>query len=155
MKRTRNILMGFFIGGILLPIIIVLLFETDVLMSGTAIGATQPEFVLTVIMQLLTLAQIWLALRLFKLKIVKNDLLARKEAALLKWGTLRLFLLDMPLLFNAFFYEIFLNTAFGYLALILLICQPFVYPSQARCEFEVTPDTVNDNEETNDSHSQL
>ena len=147
--------MGFFIGGILLPIIIVLLFETDVLMSGTAIGATQPEFVLTVIMQLLTLAQIWLALRLFKLKIVKNDLLARKEAALLKWGTLRLFLLDMPLLFNAFFYEIFLNTAFGYLALILLICQPFVYPSQARCEFEVTPDTVNDNEETNDSHSQL
>ena len=147
--------MGFFIGGILLPIIIVLLFETDVLMSGTAIGATQPEFVLTVIMQLLTLAQIWLALKLFKIRLVRNDLQKRKETALLKWASLRLFLLDMPLLFNAFFYEIFLNTAFGYLALILLICQPFVYPSQARCEFEVTPDTVNDNEETNDSHSQL
>ena len=155
MKRTRNILMTFFIGGILLPIIIVLLFETDVIMSGTAVGATQSEFVLTVVMELLTLAQVWLALRLFKMKLVKNDLLARKETALLKWGTLRLSLLDLPMLFNALFYEIFLNTTFGYLALILLICQPFVYPSQARCEFEATPDTVNDNEETNDSHSQL
>ena len=34
MKHTRNILMGFFIGGILLPILIVLLFETEVLMPG-------------------------------------------------------------------------------------------------------------------------
>jgi hypothetical protein len=155
MKRTRNILMGFFIGGILLPILIVLLFETEVLMPGTAAGRTQAEFVLTVIMELVTLADAWLALRLFKMGIIRSDLQRRKEVALLKWGTLRIFLLDMPMLFNAFLYEMFLQTTFGYLAIILLICQPFVYPSMARCESEVTPDNAVENEETNNHHSQL
>ena len=149
MKHTRNILMGFFIGGILMPILIVLLFETEVLMPGTAAGRTQAEFVLTVIMELVTLADAWLALRLFKMEIIRSDL------ALLKWGTLRIFLLDMPMLFNAFLYEMFLQTTFGYLAIILLICQPFVYPSMARCESEVTPDNAVENEETNNHHSQL
>ena len=155
MKKTKNILMGFFIGGVLLPILIVLLFETDVLISGTAAGRTQDEFVLTVVMELITLADAWLALRLFKINFVRKDLLARKEVALMKWGALRMFLLDMPMLFNVFFYEIFLQTTFGYLAIILLICQPFVYPSMARCESEVTPDNTVDHEETNDHHSQL
>lgn len=140
MKHTYYILMTFFVGALVLTGIIVLLFETDVLLAGTAVGNSQVEFLMTIIMELLTLGQIWLALRLFKFKMVKQDLVARKEVALRKWGILRLFLLAIPMLFNAFFYEIFLNTTFGYLAIILLICQPFVYPSLARCEADVTPD---------------
>ena len=134
--------MAVFVGALVLTGIVVLLFETDILLAGTAVGNSQVEFVMTVIMELLSLGQIWLALRLFKLKMVKQDLVARKEVALRNWGILRLLLLDIPMLFNAIFYEIFLNTTFGYLTIILLICQAFVYPSLARCEAEVTPDNV-------------
>jgi hypothetical protein len=42
-------------------------------------------------------------------------------------------LLDVPLIANTLFYEWYLNTTFGYMAIILLICQPFIYPSMARC----------------------
>lgn len=140
MKHTYYILMTLFVGILVLTGIIVLLFETDILIAGMAVGNAQKEFVMTIIMELLTLGQIWLALRLFKFKMVKQDLIARKEVALRKWGILRLLLLAIPMLFNALFYEIFLNTTFGYLAIILLFCQPFVYPSLARCEAEVTPE---------------
>ena len=137
MKHTRNILMGFFIGGILMPILIVLLFETEVLMPGTAAGRTQAEFVLTVIMELVTLADAWLALRLFKMEIIRSDLQRRKEVALLKWGTLRIFLLDMPMLFNAFLYEMFLQTTFGYLAIIssCSICRCCLTHFSTRCSY--------------------
>ena len=132
--------MTVFVGALVLTGIVVLLFETDILLAGTAVGNSQVEFVMTVIMELLSLGQIWLALRLFKFKMVKQDLVARKEVALRNWGILRLLLLDIPMLFNAIFYEIFLNTTFGYLTIILLICQAFVYPSLTRCEAEVTPE---------------
>lgn len=134
--------MTVFVGALVPTGIIVLLFETDILLAGTAVGNSQVEFVMTIIMELLSLGQIWLALRLFKFKMVKQDLVARKEVALRNWGILRLLLLDIPMLFNAIFYEIFLNTTFGYLTIILLICQAFVYPSLARCEAEVIPDNV-------------
>lgn len=138
MKQTRNILMCVFVWALVLTALIVLVFETGLLEQGTAIGDSQIEFIITIVMELLTLAQIWLALRLFKIKQVREDLLTRKEIALRKWGVLRLDLLDIPLLANALFYELFMNTTFGYMAIILLICQPFVYPSMARCEAEVT-----------------
>ena len=132
--------MTVFVGALVLTGIIVLLFETDILLAGTAVGNSQVEFVMIVIMELLSLGQIWLALRLFKFKMVKQDLITRKEVALRNWGVLRLLLLDIPMFFNALFYEIFLNTTFGYLTIILLICQAFVYPSLTRCEAEVTPE---------------
>lgn len=122
--------------------LIVLLFETGVLEQGTATGSSQQEFVITVFMELLTLLQIWLALRLFKFRMVHDDLMARKETALRKWGVLRLELLLLPMVANALFYELFMNTTFGYLAIIQLICLPFVYPSLARCESEVAPDNA-------------
>lgn len=137
MKQTRNILMAFFLSALLLTGGIVVLFETNILEQGMAVGNSQAEFVLTVAMELLSLGQIWLALRLFKMKVVKQDLIRRKADALRKWGVLRLMLLDIPMVFNALFYELFLNTTFGYLAIILLICHPFVYPSLSRCEAEV------------------
>ena len=155
MKQTRNILMSVFVGAIVLTALIILVFETGLLEQGTAIGDSQKEFVITVVMELVTLAQIWLALRLFKIKQVRQDLMARKEVALRKWGVLRLYLLDIPLVANALFYELFMNTTFGYLAIILLICQPFVYPSMTRCEAEVSQENPDKHEENNDRHSQL
>ena len=38
-------------------------------------------------------------------------------------------MITVPLLMNTLLYYIFMNTAFGYMALILLICLPFIYPA--------------------------
>lgn len=155
MKQTRTILMSVFCGYLTLAVLATVLFETGILESGTATGNAQAEFMTEVVMELMTLGNIWLALRLFKMSLIRQDLLDRGQEALRKWGVLRLSLLGIPMVADALFYQIFLNTTFGYLAIILLICQPFVYPSMARCEFEVSSDNTNTNEETNDSHSKL
>ena len=155
MRQTRNILMGVFVGALTFTALIGLLFETGLSEQGMATGNSQAEFVITIAMELLTLAQIWLALRLFKIKQIRQELMNRKEFALRKWGIVRLELLDIPLVANALFYEMFMNTTFGYMAIILLICQPFVYPSMARCEAEVSQENANEHEEDNNRHSQL
>ena len=155
MRQTRNILMGVFVGALAFTALLVFVFETGLLEQGTATGNSQAEFVITIAMELLTLVQIWLALRLFKIRQIRQDLVIGKEIALRKWGIVRLELLDIPLVANVLFYEMFMNTTFGYLAIILLICQPFVYPSISRCEAEVSQENTNEHEEDNNRHSQL
>lgn len=155
MKQTHNILMGVFVGALAFAFIVLLVFETGLLEQGTAVGDSRKEFVITVVMELMTLVQIWLALRLFKIRQIHQDLMSRKEMALRKWGVLRLVLLDIPLVANVLFYEIFMKPTFGYLAIIVLICQPFVYPSMARCESEVRQENEDEHEENNNRHSQL
>ena len=155
MKQTRNMLMTVFVGALALAALIVTVFETGALEQGTAVGNSQVEFVITVVMELLTLGQIWFALRLFKIRQIRQDLVSRKEFALRKWGVLRLELLDIPLVANVLFYELFMKPTFGYLAIIVLICQPFVYPSLARCEAEVSAENKEAHEEDNNRHSQL
>ena len=97
---------------------------------------------MTIMMELLTLGFAFLALRLFKFEKIKNDLVSRKETALKKWGTIRLALLGAPLLIDTLLYYTYMKATFGYLALILVLCLPFVYPSMDRClsetEEEVT-----------------
>lgn len=98
-------LMTVFVGALALAALIVTVFETGALEQGTAVGNSQVEFVITVVMELLTLGQIWLALRLFKIRQIRQDLVSRKEFALRKWGVLRLEILDIPLVANVLFYE--------------------------------------------------
>jgi hypothetical protein len=40
------------------------------------------------------------------------------------------------LLANTLLYYVFMNTSFGYLAIIILLCMPFVYPSKDKCMAE-------------------
>ena len=60
-----------------------------------------------------------------------------KEHALFKWGLLRLALILIPMVGNTYLYYMFMNTTFGYLAIIQLLSLPFVYPSMSRCKSEV------------------
>lgn len=136
MKETRNFLMAVFVGALVLTGLIVLVYETGVLESGIMTEKKEPEFITLTMMEIMTLAAIYLALRFFKMEKIRQDLINRKEVALRKWGLLRLELLDVPLIANTLFYEWYLNTTFGYMAIILLICQPFIYPSMSRCMAE-------------------
>ena len=137
MKKVKNTLTVLLWTVLALALIVVVLFETDVLMFGYYAGSgEQAEFLLTTMMELLTLAVIPLALKLFKFPRVHADLVSRKAEALRKWGLLRLLMLLVPLLVNTLLYYAYANVAFGYMAIILVIVLPFVYPSIERCQSE-------------------
>ena len=137
MKKVKNTLTVLLWTVIAVALIVVVLFETNVLMFGYYAGSgQQAEFLLTTMMELLTLAVIPLALKLFKFKRVHADLVSRKSEALRKWGLLRLLMLLVPLLVNTLLYYAYANVAFGYMAIILVIVLPFVYPSMQRCQSE-------------------
>ena len=138
MKRTQCILMGFFITTIVVVVALVVLFETDVIASGLLAGDNQTEFVFTTMMELITLGFAFMSLRLFKFVAIRADLFARKETALQKWGVLRLMLIQGPLWFNTLLYYLYMSPTFGYLAIILALCLPFVYPSMSRCIADTT-----------------
>ena len=138
MKKTQKTLMTLYLAIILLTLFLVVLFETDVMEPGRLAGSTQSEFIATAAMQLLSLGGAFLGLRLFKFQAVHQLLLSQKASALLKFGTLRLFIIGAPMMCNTLYYYMYMNPTFGYLAIILLLCLPFVCPTMGRCEAEVS-----------------
>ena len=101
--------------------------------------SVKTEFYVNIVLELLTLCNIPLALRLFKWSAISTQLYEKKEKALLKWGTIRMALLCVPMVANTVFYTFTGKAAYFYMAVILFICLAFVYPSMARCVAEVTP----------------
>ena len=124
-KYLRNL----FWGTVAVPLLIATVYECDVLPTGVFAGKAQEEFLAVIIMELLTIVMIPLALRLFKAKDVERKVAEGDTLAQRRWGALRILMITVPLLFNTIGYYIFMNTTFGYMALILLICLPFVYTS--------------------------
>lgn len=145
MKQTQRLLMILFITSIVLPLAMVVLFETGIIATGIMAGETQSEFLLTSTMELVTLAFAFLSLRLFKFGRIHADLVNRQEKALLKWGYLRLLLIQAPLVINTLLYYLYMKPTFGYLAIILALCLPFVYPSMDRCLAEVSEEQKEEN----------
>jgi len=118
-------------------ILVVVLCETDLLPIGFFAGSQQAEFWLLLLMEPLTLAAIVAALYLFKSKKVAAALHSGGIAALDRWATLRLLMLQVPLMLNTVGYYLFLVPSFGYMAIMTLLAMCFVYPSLARCKSEV------------------
>ncbi len=119
----------------------VLLYETDTLESGLLAEDKQSEFFLTFMMELLSLCAAFLGLRLFKFAFVHAELVTHPEPAMLKWGIIRLLILEVPMLIDTLLYYIYMNTTFGYLGIMLLLCLPFVFPSVGRCLAETSEET--------------
>jgi len=138
MKKTQALLMSLFVIGLALCLLMVILFESNLLVAGGLTTYSQTEFLLTTLMELTTLGSVFLALRLFKFEKIHHDLCTRKESALQKWGVLRLLLLIGPMMINTLLYYLFMNPTFGYMAIIELLCLPFVFPSMNRCITETT-----------------
>lgn len=138
MKKVSKQLIAFYTFQIVLALVVVVLFELEMLPTGIKADDKQSEFLMTAIMEIVSLGAAFLGLRLFKFKVISNDLVNRKEKAMWKWGMTRLLILEAPMVINTLLYYIFMNTTFGYLAIILLLCLPFVYPSLNRCLAETT-----------------
>lgn len=113
-------------------VLFAVLFELDILPSGLMAGMLQAEFIVTIAMELLTIVAVPVALRLFKTKNVEQSLEQGDDAEFRKWSIVRIFLITEPLLINTLCYYLFMNTTFGYMALILLICIPFIYPASQK-----------------------
>lgn len=148
MKKVRILLLSLFWSIVSVALLMVVVFETELLEPGIASGdPTQGEVILTYIVELATIALIPTALRLFKFHRVDADLRGHHEEALRKWGVLRLLIFGVILLFNTLFYYVFMNTSFGYLAIMTALCLPFVYPSEEKCQVEAFVDANADVEE--------
>ena len=86
-------------------------------------------------MELLTLCIIPVSLRLFKFGAVSRRLVSAES--LLKYGMVRMLMLCLPMLANTLLYYLYMNVAFGYMAIIVFLCLAFVLPTKTRCESEV------------------
>jgi hypothetical protein len=141
MKKVSKQLMVFYIVQIVMALVIIVLFETGELPVGVMAADKQSEFVLTALMEILSLGAAFLGLRLFKFQAIHRDLVSRKERAMWKWCMTRLLILQVPMVINTLLYYIYMNTTFGYLGIILLLCLPFVFPSLSRCLAETTEES--------------
>ena len=126
MKKVSQQLIAFYTAQIALALVIVVLFELDMLPTGIMADDKQTDFLLTATMEIVSLGAAFLGLRLFKFEVVSKNLVERKEKAMWKWGMTRLLILEAPMVINTLLYCIFMYTTFGYLAIILLLCLPFV-----------------------------
>ena len=82
MKETKNLLMGVFVAGVVLVLIIVCLYETETILPGLLATDKQSEFLLTFLMELATLGCAFLALRLFKFEKIHQELTTGKADAI-------------------------------------------------------------------------
>lgn len=138
MKKVSKQLLFIFVLLITVALAIVVLYECGVMESGVLADSKQTEFVAMTVMELTSLLSAFLGLRLFKFPKIHESLVTRKAPAMLTWGTLRLLVLEVPMVVNTYLYYIYMNTTFGYLAIILLLTLPFVVPTVSRCIAETT-----------------
>ncbi|MBR6444843.1 MAG: hypothetical protein IKS94_00160 [Prevotella sp.] len=139
MNRAQKILMMSFVMGIALTLAMAVAGEMNWLPVGKWQGNSNLEFIVLTVMELALICLIPLALRLFKFKKIKQQLVENGEPALIKWGLIRLDMLIFPMFLNTLFYYLFGNNSFGVMAVILLLSLFFVYPSKKRCKTEVEP----------------
>lgn len=129
--------MAIFATSVVLSAAMLVLFETGIVAEGVyaALPGGQLEFAFAMVMEIATICLIPLALRLFKFKKVAESL--KTVDGLRLWGTVRLAILCVPMVVNTLLYYLFMNVAFGYLAIILFLCLFFVMPTRQRCEAEM------------------
>lgn len=137
MKRTVTILTALFWSTMAIGFAIVALFETNIVLSGDLSDNTLLDYYCTLAMELLTIAAIPFALRLFRFASVKRRLVEQPES-LLRFASLRMMLIAIPMLINGLLYYMFMSTTFGYMGIICLLCMSFVYPSANRCKSEIS-----------------
>lgn len=144
MKKTQKILKYELWTCYGLVALLAVLYESGLLLEGALTGDVWAGTHLLTQMWMVVIALfgIPIAMKLFSLKYVRDRLTAdesRADVALLRWGTLRLMLVALPMVANMWCYYLFgADVRFFYLAVIDAIAVCFIYPSPARCEYDTT-----------------
>lgn len=138
MQKTRKKLWTECIISLTLSLLMVLLFETQLIEEGlllTEDGTLQ--FAIQSLMTIVLFATIPSALYLFRWEKVAQDLNNSREKALMKWGTFRMMMLCLPMTLNVLFYYLFgSSVGFFYMAVIYVLSLVFILPTKGRCENE-------------------
>lgn len=124
----------------ILPILLVLLYETDILPVGLYADAPQTQFILENIGILLTIISVPLALKLFSTVLKKRINNVSFTVALMQyelWSGIRLGILGLVALYNIIIYYFTLNNIGGLCALIGLTASLFCYPNEKRLRQEL------------------
>lgn len=139
MNKSRRILLGELAAAILLTLLIVIAFESGLLMPGSLSGHSSLYYV-QMAMQLTTLFVIPTGLYLLRNGIVKKSVMgARSEGIYILWASVRMLMLCVPLVLNILFYYLYgSEVGFFYLAVVLFLALYFVYPSEDRCKCETS-----------------
>lgn len=150
MEKVSSILKKLFYGILAVALLIVVVFETGLLTPGSLGGDKAAEFPILTAMELLTVCLIPFSLYLFRVKSVRQNLLAAPTQSMLTWGFVRMAMLAFLLVVNVVCYYLYMNASFGYMAIIAAISMLFIYPSIGRCKEETSSnDDENDNENDN------
>lgn len=117
---------------------IVYLYEREMLIPGMLVPTDindNTEFVVAVVLELVTLGTIPLSLYLMKIPYV-FDMICVSNKAYFVWALVRLFMMTIPLVLDTLCYYWFMFSGFGYMAIVMLLAWPFIYPTFLRCEEE-------------------
>ena len=106
------------------------------LTGGMLVGHVQLEFLWQSFSILLTLGGIYGALRMFKLKSIEARIVAYPSICYPTWSIWRLVVLTFVLDNNIMSYWLFANGSFAWLATIVLLTFPFIYPTEERFLYE-------------------
>lgn len=156
MRRVRTYLSTQFFVYILLTLLVVAGFESNLLTAGGWSGKEYvvAQFYVNILMLAWLLGGTPLALYLFKMSIPKAQLSHSKESShkpLMRWGSLRIAILGAPMVLDfLFYYQFGLKVGFFYMSLVHLLALFFVYPSEGRCLSEAEPlsETTPDDDST-------
>lgn len=134
-NRILKCLQAEYIVMWILPLLLVVLYETGVMNEGALAGDVRMDYILQTIGILLVVGLIPVSLRLFSLSLVKRV----KELSLpdalssyRRWSEVRLGLLLVPVLMNLSFYYLTLNTTGVMCAAMSLIASLFCVPTRKR-----------------------
>lgn len=138
MNKYRSLLTTELTVAVFIVLIVIGLYETNILLEGALCnGNKEQEFIVTTILQILTICNIPLALRLFKFEAVKKVISEKREKGHFHMASLRMSLLTVPMIANIVCYYIYMNVAFLYLTIILAISLVFIIPTKDRCDSEL------------------
>lgn len=130
-------LMPIFIGAIVLDLLIVIAYETEMILEGALCGDVETEFFVTLVMEFITISEIPLALRLFKFESVRSIIKSQGAAGHFQCALVRMAMLMIPLMINIICYYLFVKVTFLYLAIIIAISLVFIIPTKSRCDSEL------------------
>lgn len=137
MKKISKRLMMLFAASLVLEVIIVLLYESQIILEGGYAGNNTAEFIVATVMELLTIIVVPVSLKMIKYGTVQSIIRQQREKGLYKVARFRMFLIILPMLVNTLCYYLFMNVAFLYLAIVLVITLVFIVPTEKRCEDEL------------------
>lgn len=123
-----------------LCILLVVLYEANVLPQGIWAGEARMEYVLEVIAVLMTIVLIPVSLRMFKLSLVRYVRQLSLEAALRsyrRWSEVRMAMLLAPALFNFSVYYWTMDTTTLLCGCMVLIASLFCVPGRKRLLVEL------------------